>query len=79
MQSVPARNELVPVKLCPSKNEAFLTSWKRSRNEFDRFEPIDSDVLLIIRVKVGKVMTAAGLDEHPDHDSEEAREFRHQL
>lgn len=56
-----------------------LTSWQRAGNSFDWVEPVYTDVLLIIRVKIRKVMAAAGLDEHPDHDSEEARQLWHGL
>jgi hypothetical protein len=79
LQSLPRRKELISVKLCPRKNGAFLASRKKSRDQFDRIERIDSDMLLIIRVKVRKVMTTACFDKHPDDDAEEAREFGHQL
>jgi hypothetical protein len=32
---------------------------------------------LVVRMEVRSVMRAAGLDEHPDDDSEEATDLRH--
>jgi hypothetical protein len=34
-------------------------------------------MVLVVRVKVGPMMLAAGFDEHPNDNAKESRELRH--
>ena len=51
--------------------------WAHCRPELDRVHGEDRRVLLVVRVKMWAMVRAALLNEHPDNNPEEARQFRH--
>ncbi len=65
--------------LRPCLNEPALRNRKTATEALKRINREDSRLILIVSVKMRTVVLATGLDEHPDDDSEEPREFRHNL
>ena len=65
------------MQLSPGQHQSFLTSWKKAGHPLDSLHTVNPDVILIVGVKMGQVVRAAGLDEHPNHDSEKARNLGH--
>jgi len=66
------------MQLGPCLNKSPLFLRERSGNQIHRADGEDCCLVLEIRVEMGKVVGRAGLGEHPDYDSEEAAQFRHE-
>src|SRR5262245_23256692 len=77
LQEVPVLLQFRPMNLCPGLHEASLADWKVATQALQRVDREHSCVLLVVRVEVRTMVRAAGLDEHPDDDPEESREFWH--
>ena len=67
------------MQLCPGQNEALLTPWKGTSQTLDLADILDSNMVLIVRVKVRHMMLSSGLDEHANDNSEEPRNLWHHL
>jgi hypothetical protein len=65
------------VNLRPGLNQALLRLRYAPGQTFQRVDGKDSRVILVERVKVCAVVLTTRLQEHPDDDPKESREFRH--
>jgi hypothetical protein len=75
LQQVPVVLQFCPVDLGPCFDEPLLRFRKAATKTLDGVDGEHSRLLLIIGVEVRSMMLTPGLDEHPDHDSEKAREL----
>src|SRR5262249_31925899 len=58
-------------------DEPLLGLRQAPAETIERIDREDRRLLLVVRVEMCPMMLAAGFHKHPDHDPEEAREFRH--
>jgi hypothetical protein len=66
------------VELGPSFNEPLLPPRQASGQSLDRVNAVNDDIVLVVRMEVGTVMLLARLRIHPDDDTEESRNLRHE-
>jgi hypothetical protein len=72
LQTEPIREQFLLMQFRPRLNQPALPSREASSDQLHRFQAHHGHVVLVIRVEVGQVMRTAGLDVHPDDDTEEA-------
>ena len=77
LQEVPVRLQFRSMNLGPGFDHASLGDGQIAAQTLDRVDREHCSVLLIVGVKMGAVMRAAGFDEHANHDAEESRQLRH--
>lgn len=69
--------QLRAVNFRPSLNQPLLRLGQAAAKTLDRFNGEDRSMVLVIRMEMCAVVRTASFDEHPDHDPEEPRDFRH--
>ena len=77
MQEFPVAKELRMMDFCPGLDEALLRSWEPAADALDWVERERGQGVLVQGVRVRPMMGRANFREHPNDDSEEARQFRH--
>ena len=77
LQTEPIREQFLLMEFRPRLDQPPLSSRKASSDQLHRVEANHGHIVLVLRVEVGQVMRNAGLDVHPDDDTEEAAYFRH--
>ncbi len=65
------------MNLGPCDDQTLLPDRETSTYSLDRIGCEDRDTTLIVSMEVGPVVRAAGFDEHPDDDSKESADLRH--
>lgn len=65
------------MQLSPGKDEPLLPARQRAGDELCFVDPVNSDTILIVGVKMWHMMTATYFGIHPDDDSEETSKLRH--
>ncbi len=66
------------MKFGPCFHQSSLSPWQGTFNKFDRVHAIDSNVVLIVRMKMRRVMRRPDFPKHADDDAEEAAQFWHE-
>jgi hypothetical protein len=77
LQELPIVLQLRAVDLGPGLDEALLRFWQASGEVVNRVDGKHRRVLLVERMEMWAAVLRASLDEHPDNDPEEPREFWH--
>jgi hypothetical protein len=77
LQEFPVVLQLRSVDFRPRFDQTLLRLGEASAKAFDDVHREDSRVVLIVRVEMSTMVLRASFDEHPNHDPEEPREFRH--
>ena len=77
MQQVPISLEFLAMNFCPGLDQSLLCPGEAPADALDRIYREHACRLLIVGMKMGTVMRHSRFDEHSNHDSEEARDFRH--
>ena len=77
MQEFPVAKQLGMMDFCPRLDEALLRPREPAADALDRVERERRQGVLVQGVKVRPMMGRANFREHPNDDSEEARQFRH--
>jgi len=72
LQTEPIREQFLLMEFRPRLDQPPLSSRKASSDELHRFQANHGHLVLVVRVAVGQVTRTAGLDVHPDDDTEEA-------
>ena len=62
----------VVAKLCPRLNKPTLRARQIACDEFDRIEAEHTNVPLVIRMNVRRMVDGASFDEHANDDAEDA-------
>lgn len=65
------------MQLRPREDEALLPVGKSAGEPLDGYNPVYTNLILIISVEVRRMISGANLDKHANDDSKEARDFRH--
>ena len=65
------------MKFRPSFNKPPLRSWQLAGNKFNGIEAEHTEVFLIVRMEVRRVMDGASFHEHADDDAEEPADLGH--
>jgi hypothetical protein len=65
------------MKFCPRLDETCLRAWQISGDELDRIETEDSNLFLVIRVEVWRVVRSTRFDEHANDDAEKSADLGH--
>jgi hypothetical protein len=71
LQEFPVVLEFSPVYLRPGFNQTLLRLWKSAAQALDCVDSKHGGLVLVVRMKVRAMMLAAGLDEHPNDNTEE--------
>lgn len=77
LQQLPIGKKFVLVKLRPRLDEALLALRNKTDDESHRGNGKHRDMIAVVRVKVGDMMTLGRLGEHPYNDAVKAGEFGH--
>ena len=65
------------MNFCPGLDQALLRPWEPAADALDRVEREGGHGVLVQGVEVRPMVGRAKFREHPNDDSEEARQFRH--
>jgi hypothetical protein len=65
------------VKLCPRFDKPTLRTGKIACDEFDGIEAEHTDMLLVVRMEVRRVVDGASFHEHADDDAEKPADLGH--
>lgn len=65
------------MKLCPRFYEAALNARQLTGYQVDRIDAEDTALPLIVGMEMRRVVTHAGLHEHPDYDAEKPTDLWH--
>jgi len=77
LQELPVVLQFQAVDLGSCLDEPLLRLWQAATEALNGVHREDSRLVLIVRVEMRSVVLPASLDEHPDDDPKEPREFRH--
>ncbi len=72
LKKLPARKQLLPVKLGPSLDKTQLPLWNEGDDERHRRNRKDGNMLAIVGVEMRDVMALRRLGEHPNDDAVKA-------
>jgi hypothetical protein len=77
LQELPIGAKFFAVNLGPSFDEPLLSLRQPASEAFNRVDGKHRGLLLLVRVEMRPMVRLAEFDEHPNHDAEEPRQFRH--
>jgi hypothetical protein len=77
LQELPIVLQFRSMNLRPGLDEPLLGLRQAPAKTIERINREDRCLILIVRVEMCAVILSAGFHKHPDHNPEEAREFRH--
>ncbi len=79
MQSIPGGKQFSVMDLDPCFHESALPVGEAATDELRRIDGKDTDVILIVRVKMWPMVRRRGLGKHADDDPEESGDLWHGL
>ncbi len=77
LQGIPCLTQFALMQFRPRLDKTTLSTRQVSRNQLDGIDPENTDIVLMIRMKVRRVVRGSDLHEHPNDDPEKPADLWH--